>query len=102
MVFRWPGLAALVIGLAASLPAAYADCLNDWGAAAEVVRANGLQTVEQLAKTSPQQLKGQIIKATLCEEGGSFVYRLVVREATGQMKNVVIDAAAGGLAARSQ
>ena len=100
MVFRWPGLAALVIGLAVSLPAANADCLSDWGAAAEVVRANGLQTVEQLAKTSPQQLKGQIIKATLCEEGGGFVYRLVVREATGQMKNVVIDASGSGLAAR--
>lgn len=100
MVFRWPGLAALVIGLAGSLPAAHAECLSDWGAAAEVVRANGLQTVEQLAKTSPQQLKGQIIKATLCEEGGDFVYRLVVRDGTGQMKNVVIDASGTGLAAR--
>ncbi len=102
MVFRWPALAVLMIGLGMALPAAHADCLADWGAAAAVVRANGLQTVEQLAKTSPQQLKGQIIQATLCEDGGRYVYRLVVRDRSGQMKNVVIDAAGPGLAARQQ
>ncbi len=100
MVFRWPALAASFICLGMASPVARAECLNDWGAAAEVVRANGLQTVEQLSKMWPQQLKGQIIKATLCEEGGRFVYRLVVRDGAGQMKNVVLDATGAGLAAR--
>lgn len=98
MVFRWLALAAFFICL--GVPAARAECLSDWGAAAEVVRENGLQTVEQLSKMSPQQLKGQIIKVTLCEEGGRFVYRLVVRDGAGQMKNVVLDATGAGLAAR--
>lgn len=100
MVIPWPLLAALVIALAAASPAAKAECLADWGAAAEVVRANGLRTVEQLTNMSPQQLKGQIIKATLCEEGGRFVYRLVLRDGAGQMKIVVLDASGTGLAAR--
>lgn len=102
MVLRWPGMAAVYVVLAAAAPAAQADCLNDWGAAAEVVRANGLKTVEQLTKSSPQQLDGQIIKATLCEEAGGFIYRLVVRDGSGQMKNVVLDASGAGLAARSR
>lgn len=76
-------------------------CLTDWGAAGEIVRAQGLKTVEQLAKSSPQQLKGQIVKATLCQDGGGYVYRLVVRDGAGQLKNVVLSASNHALGANS-
>lgn len=78
----------------AVLPAGAGEtCLSDWGAAGEIVRKEGLKTVEQLAKGSPQQLKGQIVRATLCQEPpGTYIYRLVVRDGAGQLRNVVLDA----------
>lgn len=62
--------------------------MSDWGTAGEIVRTQGLRTVEQIAKAS----KGQIVKATLCKEGGKYIYRLVVRDGAGQLKNVVLSA----------
>ena len=102
MLLRSPGLTALVLLAFSGGPGVSAACLDDWGAAANVVRANGLKTVEQLANASPRQLKGQIIKATLCEEDGRYVYRLVVRDPAGQMKNAVLDASGADLAARAR
>ena len=102
MFNRLPVSAATLLVLAAGSRGAVADCLTDWGAAGDIVRANGLQTVEQWSRNFAQQLDGQIIRATLCEEGGSYVYRLVVRDRTGQMKSVVLDASGAGLAARSR
>ncbi len=72
--------------------AAGADgCLADWGKAGEIVRQQGLQTVEQLTKM-PGVVAGEIVKATLCAEQGGYVYRLVVRDKAGQLKNVVVSA----------
>lgn len=68
-------------------------CVPDWGAAGDIVRREGLLTIEQVSRMSPQQLKGQIIQATLCESGGGYVYRLVVRDPSGAMRNVELSAA---------
>ena len=38
---------------------------------------------------------GQIIHASLCEEGGRFIYRLVVLGAKGDVSNVTVDALTG-------
>lgn len=75
--------------------------MNDWGAAAEIIRAKGLATVEQLTASSQQQLKGEVVRATLCQEGAGYIYRLVVRDRAGQLKNVVLDAANLALSANS-
>lgn len=78
--------------IAGAAPAGAGDgCLADWGKAGEIVRQNGLATVEQLTKT-PGIVAGQIVKATLCAEGGGYVYHLVVRDGAGQLKNVVVEA----------
>ena len=72
--------------------AAGADCFADWGKAADVVRQQGLLTVEELAKTFANDIPGQIVRATLCRDGDDYIYKLVVRDKQGQLKNVVVDA----------
>lgn len=67
------------------------DCFADWGTAAEIVKSNGLKTVEDLAR-SGGNLPGQIVKTTLCRENTGYVYRLVVRGADGRLIAVVRDA----------
>jgi len=93
---------AFVLAFATASSAVRADaCLSDWGAASQIVRAQGLRTVEQLARSSEQQLKGEIVRATLCQEAGAYVYRLVVRDRSGQLKAVVLDAVNHALGANS-
>ena len=85
--------AAAVSGLNAHAAVAADNCLTDWTAARQIVSAQNLLTVEQLADHAGGQLQGgQIIKTTLCYENGSYVYRLVVRDPKGQLKSVSIDA----------
>lgn len=93
MNFRGPLLVLTAIVLAVSPSRAGEICHPDWGTAGDIVRAHGLRTIEQLAETAPQQLKGEIVKATLCEDGTRYLYRLVVRDRSGQLKNVVMGAA---------
>lgn len=80
-------------------PAAFSgddgDCISDWGTAGEIVRRERLVTVEQLAAGARRDLGGAIIKATLCRESGAYVYRLVVREESGQMRGAVVSADSG-------
>ena len=87
--------AAIVMAAAAGLNAPAvkaADCLNDWAAASQIVKSENLLTVEQLPSVAADQIQGQIVKTQLCRENGGYVYRLVVRDPKGQMKQVVIDA----------
>ncbi len=104
-----PTLFAAAIGLplygAAGLPSLAADgakCFSDWGKASDVVRQKGLLTVEQLAKTFANDIPGQIVRATLCQDGDDYIYKLVVRDKQGQQKNVVVDALTHPKAANSR
>ncbi|MEQ1716460.1 MAG: hypothetical protein ABL907_10825 [Hyphomicrobium sp.] len=69
------------------------SCIADWGAAGDIVRQQDLQTVEQLTSRAAAPLPGRIVKATLCHQNSGYIYRLVVRDSAGQLKNVVVDAA---------
>ena len=90
-----------LIFLTASPAVRAESCMSDWGAASQIVRDQGLRTVEQLTRSSQQQLKGEIVRATLCREGDAYVYRLVVRDRSGQLRPVVLDAANHALGANS-
>jgi len=68
------------------------SCYADWSVAAPIVRKEGLTTVETLWKLAQSKIFGQIVKTTLCEEKGGFVYRLVVRDPTGRLVNRKVDA----------
>ncbi len=81
---------------AAGLPdrAAAEGCYADWSVAAPIVRQQGLATVEALTQLARPQISGDIVKTTLCEEKGGFVYRLLIREAGGRLTNKTVDARA--------
>jgi uncharacterized membrane protein YkoI len=70
-----------------------AKCWTDWSEAAVIVRRETLMPVERANKLARDKHPGaEIIKVTLCEEHGKFVYRLVLREKQGQLKSELLDA----------
>ncbi len=88
--------AALALGGAADSTAA-ADvppdrCFADWSAAAPVVRAEALMPAKDVHEQARIRHIGDVVRMTLCEERGRFVYRLVVREPKGQVVTRVVDA----------
>ena len=85
------GAAALSSGGAAR-PALADDCYADWGVAGEIVRREKLVTVQQLTQSNAAGLPGQIVKTTLCKDGDDFIYKIVIRQADGQLKTIVVDA----------
>ncbi len=74
-------------------------CYADWGAASQIVKQFKLMTVDQLAKEASGQLGGQIVKTTLCKDGDDYIYKIVVRDAKGALKTVVMGADSASLAA---
>jgi len=80
--------AALLISV---LPAT-AACFPDWSIAAPIVHREKLATVEALSTIAATQIPGSIVKTTLCEENGIFVYRIVVREGDGKLTSRTVDA----------
>ena len=85
---------ALLFALACftSAPARAGGCYADWSEAAPIVHKEGLTTIEALAKTARDKFSGDIVKTTLCEENGGFVYRLLIREPAGRLVNRTVDA----------
>lgn len=67
-------------------------CFSDWSAASIIVKAESLVTVEQLTKLAPAKLGGDVVRSALCETKSGFVYKLVIRDKTGQLKSHVVDA----------
>ena len=71
-----------------------AGCYSDWSIAAPIVRKQGLATVETLARRAQTKISGDIVKTTLCEEKGGFVYRILIRDHTGRLSSKTVDARA--------
>ncbi|MEQ1712665.1 MAG: hypothetical protein ABL908_14865 [Hyphomicrobium sp.] len=95
MMTRTLMIAATVLShVAAATASARAGetCMADWSVAASVVRKEGLTTVEQLLKLAHKSGAGDIVRTTLCEDGGTYVYRLVVKDRNGQLKTLTVDA----------
>lgn len=67
-------------------------CFADWSVAAGVVKKEGLATVEHLSSLAKTAGTGDIVRTTLCEENGRFVYRIVVKDGKGQLKSLTVDA----------
>jgi uncharacterized membrane protein YkoI len=96
-MFRSLTLAVVgLTALSAVSAAARADgtrCFATWSEADTVARREALVAVEQVSTLARSSLSGaEVVKSTLCEEGGRYVYRLVVREAKGQLKTINVDA----------
>jgi uncharacterized membrane protein YkoI len=71
---------------------AASGCFADWSEAAPVVRKEGLATVSSLWRAAQSRISGDIVKTTLCQEGSSYVYRLVIRAPNGRLSNETVDA----------
>jgi len=85
-------IACIPAVLLVSIFPAIGACFPDWSIAAPIVHREKLATVEALSTIAARQIPGSIVKTTLCEEEGTFVYRIVVREADGKLTSRTVDA----------
>jgi uncharacterized membrane protein YkoI len=67
-------------------------CYADWSDAGPIVRQEALVAVKDVHELARKRQIGDLVKVTLCEEKGRFVYRLVVREPTGRIIALTTDA----------
>lgn len=68
------------------------QCMADWSEARAVVAAERLTPVEQVVKQAPSKLGGDVVRLVLCRSKDGFTYRLVVRDPSGNMRLVTVDA----------
>lgn len=101
-------LTAVAVGAAVVASSAWAavakaeDCMPDWGQAGAIVRAEKLLSVNELTKLVAEDIGGTIIQATLCKDSDDYIYKLVVKDKTGQLKTVVLDARGKGIPEHGQ
>lgn len=67
-------------------------CYDDWSEAAAIVKREGLVTVAELTAQVRAKVGGRVLRTQLCEDNGSFSYRLIIRSPHGDVKPVVVDA----------
>lgn len=85
---------ALALSMLIAVPAWAGEgrCYSDWSDAGPIVRKNDLTPATELPKLARSKVDGDLAKITLCEEGGTFVYKLVFFDAAGQVINLTVDA----------
>jgi hypothetical protein len=67
-------------------------CFEDWSDAAPIVQREGLVPTRELQSWVRKRLKGKVIRATLCQDGDRYIYRLLVREPKGRIRNRTVEA----------
>lgn len=83
-------LTALVVPVSAG-----PTCTTDWSIAAPIVYQEKLVTVEALSRLAADKISGSIIVRTaLCQENGTFSYRIVMRDVRGRLSSHTVDARA--------
>lgn len=93
-VIRAAVLAASGVVLAAAVQAADGNCVP-WKEAADTIAKNSLLPANVIYQMVQSRVGGQIIHASLCDEGGHYFYKLVVLGAKGDVNNVTVDALTG-------
>jgi len=93
MMLRFRHL-VFALALAAPVRSAGADevCIEDWSTAVPVVKSEGLASVEAVTALARKRLKGDVVKVTLCMQGQTYVYRLLMRGRDGRHTRVIVDA----------
>lgn len=79
-------LISAILATSLGAQAASAACLSQ-GQAQQAVSSGKAEPLGSVAGS----VKGEIVRAELCEEGGRYVYRLSVLD-NGQVTTVVVDA----------
>lgn len=90
---------AVVIAAACALQAAAAaaeapakGCFASWSEAAPIVKREGLATIERVNRLARDRAAAEIVNGKLCQDSGRYIYRLVVREAKGPLRTLIVDA----------
>ena len=86
--------AAVGLWLTAAGRAAEPNCLP-WSSAAPVIAQHALLPANVVYQMVQARTGGQIIHASLCDQDGRFLYKLVVLGAKGDVSNVTVDALTG-------
>jgi uncharacterized membrane protein YkoI len=94
-VLRLAGSVALAAcALAAAGQAGQPDCL-DWSKAGSIIAQNALVPANVVYQMVQKRTGGKVVNQALCQDGGRFVYKLVVLGPTGAVTNVIVDALTG-------
>jgi uncharacterized membrane protein YkoI len=80
--------------LTAAGQAAQPDCL-DWSKAGPIIAQNSLLPANIVYQMVQKHTGGKVVNQALCQDGGRFVYKLVVLGPTGEVNNVTVDALTG-------
>jgi len=82
----------LVAASAAQLSASQPACWPEWSDAAAVVERERLASAKGVHVLARQHTGGELLRITLCEQGGAYVYRLLVRDDQGRVSSHTVDA----------
>ena len=74
--------------------AAQAECF-DWSTAGPIIAQHSLLPANIIYQMVQQRTGGKVVNQELCQEGGRFVYKLVVLGPTGEVSNLTVDALTG-------
>ena len=88
-------LAALAGAFMFGVRSAGAENCVPWSQAGPVIAKNSLLPAKTVYQKVQSRSGGKIVHASLCDRGGSFVYKLVVLGADGVVNNVTVDARTG-------
>ena len=85
---------AVALSGSGSVPVnANAKCFATWSEADAVARREELVAVEEVSSLAYASQHGAlVVKTTLCEEDGRYVYRLVLRGPHGHFRTIIVDA----------
>jgi len=83
-----------VVMLTAAAAPARAGCVP-WKSAGALISQNSLIPGNVIYQMVQSKTGGKVISATLCENGGKFVYKIVVLGKKGDVKNLNVDARSG-------
>ncbi|MGE5260770.1 MAG: PepSY domain-containing protein [Actinomycetota bacterium] len=88
-------IAALVFApLTVATEAGGPGCV-DWGNAAAIIAQNKLIPAGTIYQMVQKKTGGKVVNQSLCKQGNGYVYKLVVLGPTGEVTNLVVDAATG-------
>lgn len=86
-------LAAAILAPMPLAPASEADkCYPSWTEAAPIVKREQLVSAKDIHEQARKRQIGEPIRITLCEEKGHYVYRLVLQDASGKVRNLTVNA----------
>ena len=85
----------VVAGINVSMPVHAATqemCFADWSTALPIVQREILTPVRDLHIQVRRRNIGDLVRITLCTEGDRYIYRLLLREPTGNVAAIIVDA----------